>query len=699
MGKVVKATPSNPAASASKTGIKAAVWSAPSGTDLVGTIRKQFASQAFDSSGTLTLDVDDVGALSAGDAVVVFAQSATEAFSGLLNCVVSSTASSLDPTSATTSGTDNSIELTLPGGTAASGDRIIIAVAIYDSGMTRTLAAPTQQGTWSTIVDDGYASQNGRLYVFDRELNGTINSLTALTATGTAGVWLAAVIKARGARTQPVATQTGEFSTSFVAPGINATVADSTLLRIAMSKNWPRTFTSPHTELFDLDGGTNLGMAGSWARVAAQFQAAAAFTPTDAPGNPPVGDTYTAVSIVLDGTGGAVTPPSPTGGKFLFGAHQHGRSYGVGATGLNLYERYPNGSAIQFSVIRSHNVEPLFGNGHMGWWIGRAGGINQYDWSRFDAWCSYHQAKGRRLLWNCYGNPLFIARNSTTDAYGFAGGSSYVSQGNRPAYRQFVADTVAHILTTFGSDFLVGVECWNEPIGGEVNDDSGFLKANGYENTQGLSSIQQCIADIHKDIYLGVRAVSATIPVIGFAHSWWGSPISKIIASVTTEGEPIWQFCDCFSLHPYGFSDQFDPTNAGGKSLSALKADFLSRLPASQRSKPLWATECAMPELFAGTGAPTSAWWIGKYNSNKDQLAQIQYDWCAEFKTGGWQALILYCVDNGWTNTGDSTSWGGGSDGTGYQYLGLSSTAMNGAIDTQIAAAWTLANTNLHSWG
>ena len=697
MPKVVKATPSNPTAAASKSGIKAAVWSAPTGSDIVGTIRKQFQNQTFDSAGTLTLDVDDVGALNAGDAVVVFAQSATEAFSGLLDCVVSSTASSLDPTSATTTGTDNSIELTLPGGTAAAGDRIIIAVAIYDSGKTRTVAAPTQQGTWSTIVDDGYSGQNGRLYIYDRELSASITSLDALTATGTAGVWLAAVVKARGARTQPVGAQTGEFSTAFVAPGISSTVANSTLLRFAIAKNWPRQFASPHTELFDINGGTNIALAGAWARVQAEFQPAAIFTPSD--GGPPVGDNYSAVSIVLDGTGGAVTPPSPVGAKFLFGAHQHGRSYGSGATGLNIYERYPGGSAFEFSVIRSHNVEPLFGQGHMAWWIGRAGGINQYDWTRLDAWCQYHKDRGRRLLWNVFGNPLFIARNTTTDAYGFAGGSSYVTQANRPAYRQFVADTVAHLLLTFGADFLVGVECWNEPIGGEVNNDSSFLKANGYENTQGLSSIQQCIADIHKDIYLGVRAVTATVPVIGFAHSWWGSPIDKIIASKTSEGEPIWQFCDAFSLHPYGFSDQYDPTNAGGKSLSALKADFLSRLPASQRTKPLWATECAMPELFAGTSAPTSAWWIGKYNSSKTELAQIQYNWCAEFKNGGWQALILYCVDNGWTNTGNSTSWGGGSDGTGYQYLGLSSTAASGAIHSEIASAWTLANTNLHSWG
>lgn len=698
MPKVVKATPSNPSAAASKTGIKAAVWSAPTGSDLVGTIRKQLQNQSFDAAGTLTLDVDDVGALSAGDAVVVFAQSATEAFSGLLDCVVSSTASSLDPTVATTDGVDNSIELTLPGGTAASGDRIIIAVGIYDSGKARTLAAPTQQGTWTTIVDDGYGGKNGRLYVFERELNGTITSLTDLAATGTAGQWLAVVVKARGARTQPVATQTAEFAAAFVAPGINATVADSTLLRIAFAKNWPRYYASPATELWDIRGASYISMAGSWSRVQSGFQAAASFIPSDTAGGAPSGDDYTAVSIMLDGTGGAVVPPPPTGAKFLFGAHQHGRKHEQ-ASGLPLYERYPGGSAFAYSVIRSHNAEPLQFNGqHMGWWLGRANGVNQYDWTKFDAWCEYHRAKGRRLLWNVFGNPTWLARNATEDTYGLLGGCSYVSQANRPAYRQFVAETVQHILSTFGSDFLVGVEAWNEPIGGEVSDNSQFLKASGYDNTQGLSSIQQCIADITKDVYLGVRQVSSTIPVIGFAHAWWGSPIDKIIASKTTEGEPIWQFCDVFSFHPYGFSDQIDPTNASGRSLSTLKADILSKLPASQRSKPLWATECAMPELWNGALAST-VWWTGEYNSSKDALAQKQYNWCAEFKNAGWQALIVYSVDGGWTNTGSGTSWAGGDHSSGYNFLGLSSTSMSGALNSQIAAAWTLANTNLHSWG
>jgi hypothetical protein len=699
MPKVVKATPSNPTAAASKSGIKAAVWSAPTGSDIVGTVRKQFQNQSFDAAGTLTLDVDDVGALNAGDAVVVFAQSATEAFSGLLDCVVSSTASSLDPAVATTDGVDNSIELTLPGGTAASGDRIIIVVAIYDSGKTRTLAAPTQQGTWNTLVDDGYGGKNGRLYVYDRELNATITSLTALTATGTAGQWLAAVIKARGARTQPVAVQSAEFAAAFVAPGINATVADSTLLRVAFSKNWPRYFTSPGTELFDIRGASYIGMAGSWSRVQAGYQNAASFIPSDTAGGAPSGDDYTAVSIVLDGTGGAVTPPPPTGAQFFFGAHQHGRSHTSGASGINIYERYSGGSAFSFSVIRSHNAEPLqFDGQHMGWWAGRAGGINLYAWEKFDAWCQYHKDRGRRLLWNVFGNPTWIARNTTTDAYGFPGGCSYVTQANRPAYRQFVADTVAHILSTFGADFLVGVEAWNEPIGGESGDNSQFLKASGYDNTQGLSSIQQCIADITKDVYLGVRSVTSTVPVIGFAHAWWGSPIDKIIASKTSEGEPIWQFCDIFSFHPYGFSDQWDSSNANGRSLSTLKADILSKLPASQRSKPLWATECAMPELWNGSIAST-VWWTGEYAASKDALATKQYNWVAEFKNGGWGAVFVYSVDGGWTNTGNGTSWAGGDHSSGYNFLGLSSTSMSGALNTQIAAAWTLANTNLHSWG
>ena len=712
MSKQVKAIPSNATQAAGKTGIRAAVFGAPTGTNVVGTTHKQFADQSFDSTGTLTLDVADVGALSVGDAVRVYAESATESFSALVDAFVASTAADIDPTAwVMTPAAAQNLALEVPGGTAASGDRLIIIVGLLDTaGADRTATAPSAQGTWTEVVNDGFASQASRMYVWDREMTASLttaqlNNLggnTYAVATSENQLATAAVILCRGGRAQTIAPTTGEFSSRPVAPGGQLLASSSTVLRLMFAKNWPRSGSVPTgtTQLIDTYDGlvgspyNGMGLLVGWSRETASSTPttlpSATFTMTD-PNNADAetGDNYTTATIILEGAGGTVAPPPPTGSRFWVGSHQHGNE-------AVSFERYSGGSAFDFSVIRSHNAEYLQQNGqHMGWWIGRSSGVNQYQWSVLDNWCAYHKAKGRRLLWNCFGNPTFLARNTTTDAYGIAGGSSYVESSNRAAYRQFVSDTVQRIISQQGADFLVGVEAWNEPVGGETSDNSQFLKASGYANDWSLSSIQQCIADITQDVYLGVRAVNSTVPVIGFAHAWWGSPIDKIIASRCTDGSPIYNYCDAFSFHPYGMSDQFDPNNSNSRSLSALKASILSKLPESQRSKPLFATECAMPELW-DAGNPSAVWWKNLYDNNKPQLATTQYNWVQEFKAGGWSGVMLYSSDGGWNDNG---TWGTGDHGSGYNFLGLSANAQSGAINNEIAAAWTQANSNLHSWG
>ena len=710
MPKTIRAIPANPTQAAGKGGLRAVVFGAPTGNNLVGTTHKQLANLTFDSSGVLALDVDDVAALSAGNAVKIYAESASESFSALLDAVVESTAATLDPTAwVFTPAAAQNVALQVPGGSAAAGDRLIIVLGLLDSaGANRTATAPTAQGTWNTVIDDGFNGQFSRLYVYDRELTATLttaqlNNLGANTYAITTSEnqrVVAAVIKCRGSRTQPVAiSPSAEFSSSPIAPSSSVSVADSTVLRVCLSKNFPRSADSPGTEIVESygDNGTNgHGLIVSWSREAVQTALPAApFTLRDPyAGGAITADAYTAATIVLDGTGGAAPAPAVTGAKFLFGAHQHGRPRTSGS-----FERYPGGSEFDYSVIRSHNAEWLQANGqHMGWWTGRSNNVNVYDWAVLDDWCAYHKARGRRMLWNCFGTPTFLARNATVDAYGIAGGSSYVSSTNRPAYRQFVADTVQRILATQGADFLVGVEVWNEPIGGEVSDNSQFLKANGYANDWSLSSIQQCIADIHQDVYLGVRSVSLIVPVIGFAHAWWTTTIDKVIAARCTDGSLIYQYCDAFSFHPYGFSDQWDASNANGRSLSALKTDILARLPASQRGKPLWATECALPELWSGAAAST-VWWKGQYTASKAALAAIQYNWIQEFKAGGWAGVFVYTVDGGWANSSSAGVWAGGDASSGYNFLGLSDTAVAPARNAEISTAWSLANANLHSYG
>jgi len=408
--------------------------------------------------------------------------------------------------------------------------------------------------------------------------------------------------------------------------------------------------------------------------------------------------------------------------NFGFGSHQHMRGDWSGSSGSWIFERYAGGSAHDYSIVRSHDCDALqYGGQHMGWWSGVSGGVNTYSWTGYHDWCAYHYAKGRKLVLDIFGTPTFLARkfdgtNYIPDAYGIPGGCSYVEQADRAKYRQFVQDTVAYTNTNFPG-FLIAVEAWNEGIGGDGEweitdtgvtgheytlhaDNSQFLHARGYRNDWGLTAIQQCMADITKDIYMGTKAADPSMTVIGFAHAWGtGAWLDKILAARTTEGENIWQFCDAFSFHPYGISDQIDPSNSSGRNLTAFTAAIRAKLPPSKASADLWATECAMPELW-DMGLPSSSWWEGLYNSNKSALGSAQYAWAAEFRALGWRALITYSVDNGWATSpvNASAGWDGGSHGSGYNFLGLSGNDMGGAINTQIANSWSQVNADMHVW-
>ncbi len=398
--------------------------------------------------------------------------------------------------------------------------------------------------------------------------------------------------------------------------------------------------------------------------------------------------------------------PSFDSAEFYFGSHQHGMG--------NAFERYTGGSAINFSVVRNHNAEYLetWEGGQVGWWTGISGTTNQYNWTKFDAWCDYHAAKGRRLLLNFYSNPNWtapdgssIARNSTPDSWGRAGGSSYVRAAYRENYRQMVANTVSRLVSRMGATFVVAVEAWNEPIGGEgtdgrAADDSQFLKANGYPAYSGTSSIQTLLADITYDIHTGLRSVNSTIPLLVGAGAWGGSWLPKTTAARTSTGVLMLSYGDGFSFHPYGTSDQWKAFNPSYNdwNLTSLTTEIRSALTqggAQYTNMPLWATECAMFAPF--NGGQNAEYWKGWYDADKTDLAQRQYNWVKEYKDKGWKSLITYSVDSGWSNS-TPNQWVGGEAGA-YQFLGLSGAAMNGAINTQIAAKWSQANADLHSWG
>lgn len=703
MAKIVKVTPSNPTAAASVSGVTAAVFGAPSGNNLVGTVHKQLANQSFDSAGTMTLDVDDVGALSAGTAVKVLAQNASHTLRGLLDCVVESTASSLTPTAGTASGTGQSVTFSFPAGSPASGDRMLVYVLLFQSsGGNRTCPTPTNL---TLLYDSGFSyggtTYTGRLYIFEEALTTTRTSYSSVTSS-VAGQWLSAVVWTRGARTLAPQAHVSEFASAMVAPAITTSVDSSLLLRVACSRQWPRYFNPAGTELTDQRGASNLGMGICYSTAAtAGTQPAATITATDTDGGAATGDDYIAVTIALDGTGGAPPPPPPSGTRFLFGCHQHGN-------GSTSFERKPGGAPFAYSVIRNHNAEYLQqGNSHVGWWIGHSGGLNQYNWSILDNWCDYHNGKGRRLLLNFFGNPSFIRRIDDQDAWGWTGTCSYVAQADRPKYRQFVVDTLQHLRARYGTSFVVAVECWNEPTGGQGDsgrdaDNSQFLQARDYKSPAGSTyadgtAIFKCYADICKDIYTATKSVDTALPVLVGAHAWWGGHVAAMLGATTSDdGTNICEYADAFSFHAYGFSDQAgwpsgSAISGSGRSLSTLTSDIIELIPTGHKHKKLWCTEAAMPELW-DVGNASSVEWIDWYdNESKATLAQRQYNWVGEFKAAGWQALITYSADGGYNaSTG---AWAGGDHSSGYTFMG------DPWANAEVAAAWTSANTNFHNWG
>jgi hypothetical protein len=539
---------------------------------------------------------------------------------------------------------------------ANSGDTRFLAAAWKDA-TTRTIATPsgwTQAGTVATSV--------GRLTVWYQVLAADIAAGTqTLTITGGTADIATYSWAGRGAF-RVAATSSGGFSTTVTVPTATATTANSTQFQIAASAQFPRTFTQP-------GGVTLLGQqqADNGPSLAAGFRTVAAGATGTSAWTLDVGDIWLSMNIILDAASGG--GGSGSGNIFYLGSHQHGNADNTDRFAAGYFPSSTNTmEPFNFGAIRSHDCEAVV---LLPWWTGRTGGIggagpNIYDWTLLDRWTDKVVGRGHKLLMCFAMCPNWASRLPSQGSVYGPGATS--GPANWTAWRSMVADTVSRIQTRHGASALIAVEPCNEPVGGDNLITGSFLDATNY--APGVTDqVARLTADMTKYTYLGVRDVSATLPVLVGAHTWQDEANTRRLMSArTSANEPITSFGTAWSFHPYGLYDG----NGLSPSLTAITASM--RALATEygtASWPFWATEVG---LYYPWEPQKAAWWNGL--STADRAFHLQ-QWCAAYKSLGYVAMFTYSVD-------------GTTNGTGLSFLGYPE--VNSVIRTAMNTAFAALN-------
>ena len=557
------------------------------------------------------------------------------------------------------SGSSGNIVTTLAANVPAanSGDTRFLAAAWKDA-TTRSIATPsgwTQAGTVTTAV--------GRLTVWYQALTADVAAGTqTLTITGgTANIATYAWV-GRGAF-RVAETGSGGSSTTATVPTATATTADSTQFQIVASAALPRTFTQP-------GGVTLLGQqqeAVSGPSLAAGFRTVAAGATGTSAWTLNTADSWLAVNVILDGASGG--GGSGSGNIFYLGSHQHGREdnsdrHPAGAFPASINSMEP----FNFGAVRSHDCEAAV---LLPWWTGRTGGIegagpNIYNWSLLDRWTDKVVGRGHKILLSLSMCPRWASRlpNQVT----VYGPGVTTGPANWAAWRSMVADTVSRIETRHGAGTIIAVEPCNEPVGGDDLARGQFMDATGY--APGVTDqVARLTADMTKHTFLGVRDVSATIPVPIGSHTYQNeNDTRRLMGARTSQNEPITNFGTAWSFHPYGLYDG----NGISPSLTEITAQM--RALATEygtASWPFWGTEVG---LYYPWEERKAAWWNGL--SVADRAFHLQ-QWCAAYKAQGYVALITYSVD-------------ATPDGQGLSFLGYPE--QNAAIRTAMNSAFAALN-------
>lgn len=536
---------------------------------------------------------------------------------------------------------------------ATSAGELYYLVVVYKNGTDETLTTPAGY----TSVADALGAYNGegRLRVYKKtsagESSGTLN-VTASAAVDSAWVFL----KCSGVEADLVVTN-GSYSEPFYTPSMSAAEA-STVWHFVTSPTWPRVFTPPgdYTEQEDVYAANGPAICAISKDVAAGSIASATVTPYDAyDQGTQAGDGTLIVSLVINGSGtgggGGVTPPL---GTFYVGSHAHGLSNGndrfaSGAFPLSTNTMEP----FNFGPIRKHDVEMLHDGaiGHLKWWTGSnrtpgATGGNSYAWSTLDAWTDKVVGRGHNIILTIFGSPIHAARLSNYyDNYNILGGTS--GPVNLTAYKEFVRDTVDHIVARHGLEALLAVEGWNEALGGGDNSTTAdFCIATGYPAANSLTALQTMVADMQKATWDGVKASTAPdTHVISPSMAYLSSAdLDRFFAMKTTGNVSIFSYCDGIAFHPYGMYDPSGAWNGTWADFATFTAAIRTRMATAGISTyPLWGSEVG---LHAPWNATSSSWWSSQTTAQK---ATALYAWIQSYYDEGWKGIMTYSADDDYT--------------------------------------------------
>lgn len=199
---------------------------------------------------------------------------------------------------------------------------------------------------------------------------------------------------------------------------------------------------------------------------------------------------------------------------------------------------------------------------------------------------------------------------------------SYVGGLSGPANLTLYRSYVQRFVQRFNS-YLWAVEGWNEPY-----PNTPFPNDGEWPQYTTMSITE--LADVQKALYLGAKAANPNILVFSPAQAYI-SCIPYLLDARTTQGEPLHQFFDVLSFHPY--NRDANGSASGGYTLANEVAQVRQMLTSRGLSKPLADTEHGW---LGGQKEGAAAW----YSMTASQRATVLYETAQKAKEAG---LITVC--------------------------------------------------------
>ncbi|WP_374316876.1 hypothetical protein [Aquabacterium sp.] len=255
----------------------------------------------------------------------------------------------------------------------------------------------------------------------------------------------------------------------------------------------------------------------------------------------------------------------------------------------------------------------------MQWWLAP----DRYDWSGLMKWAAFHAPKGeKKVVMTFSGSPQWASmRPGEPAAMGVPGGAAPPAREYWGAYERMVRETVKHM----GSRMLAS-ECWNEP------NSTAFFTGSSTE-----------LADLCKIVYQATKSVDAAIPVI-CPQADDPRHLDAVYAARTSDGEPIYQFCDLVGAHIYNrLADDVKGQPYARQRLQDALALMVDMGRKYGVDKPLAVTEFGLDScVVQSTAAHPDV--FGRMSS--EEAAEALYQTVAGFRSFGVQMLGLYSYDH-----------------------------------------------------